>query len=99
MGEIYLREHRGITGPLPPEPRFDPNISIGKEEPSFPGLIVPAFAAGELCRVQAILLDPDTCAWLPNDTRSVSYTFLIPTSAFVPPNAPLQPVSAPKPNT
>lgn len=60
LGERYLREHRGIAGPLPPEIRFHPRVFWRDRGDDFPALLVVAHEGGVVRRVQAVLLDPVT---------------------------------------
>ena len=62
LGERYLRESRGITGPLPRELRFNPAVWTKETRSTHPALIVPAFEDGDVRRLQAILLNPETAA-------------------------------------
>jgi hypothetical protein len=76
VAELYLREHRGISGELPEQLRFCLSLWHKEAERSFPALIVPAFwPDGALARVQAIYLDPTGVkAGLP-DSCKVKKTF------------------------
>ena len=62
LAERYLREHRGIDGPLPCELRFHPAVRSGETGSTHPAMLVPAFEGDEIRRVQAVLLDPETAA-------------------------------------
>lgn len=76
--ERYLREHRGIAGPLPERLRYAPSVWHAEAKRHLPALIVPAFDdAGELTRIQAVFLDPVTGAKaaVPNPKRHGKKTF------------------------
>jgi hypothetical protein len=60
LGERYLREQRGITGALPPEVRFHPDVHFRKRNGGFPALLFVASENSIIRRVQAVMLDPAT---------------------------------------
>lgn len=62
LAERYLREHRGIDGPLPTELRFHPAVWSKDASRTHPALLFPAFDGDQVRRVQAVLLDPVTAA-------------------------------------
>jgi hypothetical protein len=62
LAERYLREHRGIAGPLPVETRFHPAVWSKEAQRTFPAWLLPAFEGSKLRRVQAVFLDPETAA-------------------------------------
>jgi hypothetical protein len=61
VAERYLREHRGIAGPLPECLRFSHGVKHKEANRYLAALLVPVFdQAGELRRVQAVFLDRHT---------------------------------------
>jgi hypothetical protein len=74
LGERYLREHRGITGPLPPEPRFHPGVWSRETKSNHPALLFLARdSKGTVRRVQAVLLDPATGAKAKLESPKLTY--------------------------
>lgn len=60
LAEVYLRQHRGIVGPLPTEIRFHAGVWTRETRSTFPALVIPAFDGDVVRRIQVIYLDPRT---------------------------------------
>jgi hypothetical protein len=72
--ERYLREHRGITGPLPSEIRGHYGVESKETRQEYPSLLVAAFDEhGDVVRIQVVYLDKETCKKADLHTQKRTY--------------------------